>query len=209
MNTKDFVDHARFGTRTSDTGKDDQSISSRGAKTKINSAISKQKKQFVWKETTGIIIVQIVVWTMCIYITTLLDKNFYTEMKDIISLRKGILLFTLANSHSWTCANLLFDRMLSQAGLVDPQRMRLVVPNYTQNFTEVIKFNFLAAQNYSQSFTRHVYSFPIEYANRYLVNKVNYTNQVSDYNDKVLNSQLADLVDAYKIILNSIRRWDS
>ena len=57
MNTKDFVDHARFGTRTSDTGKDDQSISSRGAKTKINSAISKQKKQFVWKETTGIIIV--------------------------------------------------------------------------------------------------------------------------------------------------------
>ena len=209
MNTKDFVDHARFGTRTSDTGKDDQSISSRGAKTKINSAISKQKKQFVWKETTGIIIVQIVVWTMCIYITALLDKNFYTEMKDIISLRKGILLFTLANSHSWTCANLLFDRMLSQAGLVDPQRMRLVVPNYTQNFTEVIKFNFLAAQNYSQSFTRHVYSFPIEYANRYLVNKVNYTNQVSDYNDKVLNSQLADLVDAYKIILNSIRRWDS
>ena len=68
---------------------------------------------------------------MCIYITTLLDKNFYKEMKDIISLRKGILLFTLANSHSWNCATLLFDRMLSSAGLVDPQRMRMVVPNYT------------------------------------------------------------------------------
>ena len=182
MNTKDLVDHARFGSQSSGSVKEDHSIQSRGAKSKINQAISKQKRQFVWKETTGIIIVQIVVWSMCIYITTLLDKNFYKEMKDIISLRKGILLFTLANSHSWNCATLLFDRMLSSAGLVDPQRMRMVVPNYTQNFTEVIEYNYLAAQNYSHSFNRHVYSFPMEYACRYLVNKVNFTNQVSDFN---------------------------
>ena len=183
------------------------SVNTFSYKYRLYSIIKKQKKQFVWKELSGIFAVQIIIWAIAIYNIALLDRNYNTDMSDLIDLRKGVYYFALRNARMFSSTIAGLDVMFEKAGMLDKNRYRRFIAGFNRNASRETVTDYQLSINYTSALMSHIYSFEWKYAERYLRFTSNYDLNLSS-NQKANLSLHFDVNSIYYIVFAAYNRWN-
>lgn len=93
--------------------------------------------------------IHVIIWSLGYTIRVIMYNNFFTEMTDIIELRKGFMQFAIANSAIWTSSITLFHEMLVRSGKLDYKAYLDAMPSYPTDYNSEFNRNFNVAQDYS------------------------------------------------------------
>jgi len=187
--------------------KESSCMESLSFKNKVQLVIKKRSRTYFWKELVSILLVQVLVWSMGVYMTQLMSTNFYDIMGKLIDLRRGFHYMSAANTYFWCLEIGTYDLLLEQKGYLLKGRYNTLYPKLTKTIEGETWDDFRKAMRMSLIFQGHVYRFDWKYSFRFLEFKTNYTLPYSvGLQDSSTSTNLYSLIDYHRIALYIFRQ---